>query len=1064
MNPDGNQRDALEGFLEQLRLHREAGDQRRVEDLFGCGLRQPDPSATRWLLIGLLVEEARLAGAERRPVEVYLERLRAFCPDCTDAEERELEGRLRVLTLPVVAAAGLPQVGQELGGYLLVEVLGRGGMGVVFRAEEAGLIEPPPQYALKVIAPGTGSATRAREDALLRFAREAKLTHALRRIPGVVSILRTGRDRGVAYYVMDLVVGRSLRERLNAPGGVPPLEAARLVERLARIVDQVNQPQVIDGIPTPGVVHRDLKPENVMLTADGEVRLVDFGVAAAAAPLGDAAASPAEPTADAQRVTRAGEFVGTLRYAAPERRNGVDASPVSEVFSLGAILYELLVGRWSEADGEAARCGRLDLRPLRDADVPEHLEAVCRRALTPDPCRRLASAGRLAEALAQDPNRVGAWSVDPLWSEHRLQDTPRNHLRDQPHENLSRCARDAASCAALLRTHCPDTPWENDLLVAVVASGVAARIHDTRPDSAAVEEMRQAVRGANPWMRPGEVYWAVGEWLTLLEKRPAVPPEPPPTLWQRLGKWLHSERRVTWPATALVTAMALLGSALGLARFWGWERVRATFEQTALSPVGMLPGLLLVVLAGALYRPVRKVAFVRGLLSDGLAIGGGFVGGFAGGLVVGEWGLLDWDGHVAAVALYLAVALAVANGPSEDGPGDVLVFVLVPFAALLTLLALGGLASVGVGITNGFAAWVLLAVSLVVALSLAWGREPRGKPTDTTWPLCVVSVYGLYVVWSWCLYADLERMVYHPEQPTALAASPHHPFVAVGDDAGYVSVHDPDLGMGMALTRRSGTVLALAFSPNGRFVAASSGDLVREKNGREEFERCALWVGDVFDRGGTPHEAELPEPCVALAFRPGTLTLAAGYERSLWMHGVIDGVPPAPTPAYSLAGVGKPLAVAFRGDGRVVATSARDLLKRQQPVCLFDFGGTGPPRKAGEIPVGDTQVFRVAYLPDGVHLLTAESDGVVRRWHAPTGKEIGRYVAGTDPVTRLAVSPDGSRLATGGGENVVRLWDVETGRLLRSYPAGGTVDLAFLDASRLFGVGRDRSLRTWRVP
>jgi hypothetical protein len=209
----------------------------------------------------------------------------------------------------------------------------------------------------------------------------------------VVSVIESGEERGIAYYVMDRVQGMSVRAMLTQTGSYAFENAARLVERVARIVHEVH---------VKGIVHRDLKPDNIMVGEQDDLRVVDFGIAA---PI--ASPSPAVPRAvppptlgDADRLTSCGMFVGTIQYAAPERFHGeMGDRPEAEVFSLGAILWELLTSRWGREEWDMAVHGRLSAEPLQTAKVPEPLQQICLKALAAKPSKRYETAKDLAAAL-----------------------------------------------------------------------------------------------------------------------------------------------------------------------------------------------------------------------------------------------------------------------------------------------------------------------------------------------------------------------------------------------------------------------------------------------------------------------------------------------------------------------------------------------------------------------------------------------------------------------------------------------------------------------------------------
>ncbi|OJW22005.1 MAG: hypothetical protein BGO49_14575 [Planctomycetales bacterium 71-10] len=282
---------------------------------------------------------------------------------------------------------------RALGEFRLVRELGRGGMGVVYEAEDAALGR---RVAVKVLPPAAAiDALRLR-----RFQLEARalasLSHA-----HIVPIYSVGCDRGVPYFAMRLVEGRSLaevvRERRDAPGpgGLPVhVEAAALVLPVAEALAHAH------GL---GILHRDVKPANLLVDADGHPWITDFGMARL------------QGESD---LTRTGDLIGTLRYMAPEqalgRGEGVDGR--SDVYALGATLYELLTLRpaFDDDDRQALLRRILSEGPSRprsiDATIPADLETLVLKAMAREPADRYASASELADDLrrflASEPIRA----------------------------------------------------------------------------------------------------------------------------------------------------------------------------------------------------------------------------------------------------------------------------------------------------------------------------------------------------------------------------------------------------------------------------------------------------------------------------------------------------------------------------------------------------------------------------------------------------------------------------------------------------------------------------------
>jgi S1-C subfamily serine protease len=279
-----------------------------------------------------------------------------------------------------------PFPGQErpsVPGYEIHEELGRGGVGVVYKARQLSLNR---FVALKVMLAGP----YAGEDQLARFRREAEAVARLQHA-GIVQIYEVGSHAGHAYLALEYVPGGTLARRC-AGGRLPPAEAARLVGALTRAVHYAHQ---------RGIVHRDLKPSNVLLTEDGRPKITDFGLARRLeAEPGVAAAGPQ---------TQSGAILGTPAYMAPEQAGGKRgaAGPPADVYALGAILYDLLTGQPPfQADNPVdIICKVVTEEPVPPRRVeprcPRDLEAVCLKCLGKDPAGRYASAGDLADDLGR---------------------------------------------------------------------------------------------------------------------------------------------------------------------------------------------------------------------------------------------------------------------------------------------------------------------------------------------------------------------------------------------------------------------------------------------------------------------------------------------------------------------------------------------------------------------------------------------------------------------------------------------------------------------------------------
>ncbi len=280
------------------------------------------------------------------------------------------------------AADPRKSAGRPFGRYRLLTELGRGGMGVVWKAWDTHLRR---EVALKQIA-----MTRAADnpDLAQRFSREARLAARLQH-PGVVGILDVGEQDGQPYFTSEFVSGFSLDVRPKGP--TPPRQAAEWVEGIA---------QALHYAHGQGVVHRDIKPANVMIDSQGRPRVMDFGLAA---PMNE------DETGREARLTVSGMVIGTPSYMSPEQARGeVDQlGPASDQFSLGATLYELLTGKvpFEGANFHAIFHAILERDPepprRRIPDLPRDLETICLTALAKNPAQRYPDLAAMAADLAR---------------------------------------------------------------------------------------------------------------------------------------------------------------------------------------------------------------------------------------------------------------------------------------------------------------------------------------------------------------------------------------------------------------------------------------------------------------------------------------------------------------------------------------------------------------------------------------------------------------------------------------------------------------------------------------
>ena len=264
--------------------------------------------------------------------------------------------------------------------YRLESEIGRGGMGVVYRAVDTRLNRP---VAIKLLAPGAA----ADAERIKRFVQEARSASALNH-PGIITIYEVDEQDGTTFIAMELVEGTPL-DRLLAGG---PLPVARAFDAAAQIAS------ALEAAHARGIVHRDIKPANVIVSDDNRVKVLDFGLAKLFE------GGPAAETVSAL-ATRQGQVMGTPAYMSPEQAEGRPVDARSDIFALGAVLYEMLAGRRAFAgDSDVGIITSIlrDRPPLLRSvrpDAPAGVQAIVDRALAKDPAGRYASAGAMRSDL-----------------------------------------------------------------------------------------------------------------------------------------------------------------------------------------------------------------------------------------------------------------------------------------------------------------------------------------------------------------------------------------------------------------------------------------------------------------------------------------------------------------------------------------------------------------------------------------------------------------------------------------------------------------------------------------
>ncbi|MCE5237165.1 protein kinase [bacterium] len=282
--------------------------------------------------------------------------------------------------------------GQTIGGFRIIRELGRGGMGIVYEAEQA---LPRRHVALKVLPPEFAHSPGV----AARFEQEANRMAQLDGHPNIATVYAAGEDNGTAYFAMQLLTGGDLEQRLARQGRFDQREAAQIIAKVAEALDHAHR---------QGIVHRDVKPPNIMFNAQSEPVVTDFGIAQAA---------------DQVRMTMTGMSVCTPEYASPEQVRGNPVDGRSDLYSLGVVLYRMVTGRPLFDGGNAITVATKHISEAPQSPVlwfpglNGQLQHIIAKCLMKEPSARFGTGADLAQALrgidwAGPAGTTSDWALD----------------------------------------------------------------------------------------------------------------------------------------------------------------------------------------------------------------------------------------------------------------------------------------------------------------------------------------------------------------------------------------------------------------------------------------------------------------------------------------------------------------------------------------------------------------------------------------------------------------------------------------------------------------------------
>jgi WD40 repeat protein len=899
-------------------------------------------------------------------------------------------------------------------GYEVLDELGRGAMGVVYRARQLSLKRP---VALKMLL----HAGHASPEQRARFRAEAEAVARLQH-PNIVQVYEVGEVEGHLYCSLELVGGGSLAQRLT---GTPLLsqQPARLTEVLARAVQAAHE---------RGVIHRDLKPANVLLTEDGVPKVADFGLA---------------KRADAPSVrTQSGAVVGTPSYMAPEQAAGESVGPSADVYALGAVLYECLTGR-PPFQGATVLDTLLLVRtqepvpPSRlQPRVPRDLETICLKCLEKAPARRFGSALALAEDLRRfldgrpiQARPVGAWVRLAKWARRRP----------------ALATSVAVSALALVGLLGMALLWNHSELRAERERAEEANAARTREEGlrrraqegegraeGRAAELRRSVFNGRLLQASALEGWDPGRALRALLDPEGCPAELRDFTWAYVARRCRRDRLTLRAPGELGRGLAFAPDGRTLAaavrtgpqstEVWLWEtdtgRKRAVLRGLGANLTGIAfspDGRLLA--SAALAGPLRLWDLATGKEKEAFDR----PPGGARALAFSREGLLAWAGPG-------GVTLREVGGREQR-----------------TLPAPRARAGWAEGARRGPAAAVGCLAFSADGKLLAGGETSKGWGVET------------HHVWVWDVKTGEMRTTFpaHTDIVGAVAFAPDGKTLASCGNEGMIKLWDLASGKPTAaIDTHTPRVTSVAFSPDGRTLAYCGDGRVRLCHAATGEEKTVLagpaagWAVATYSPDGRT---------LATAF--GAIRDAAVV--TLWETAVAQGrtVPAAVwQPRQQRFGL-------FAYD-RQLRTVARE--EADGSVSLWDVGAD---KERARLSGLEGPLWAAVFSPDGRSLVTVGSapDGrgpaPVRLWDAVTGRERARLPAPHRGGASVAFAPDGRTLATG-GDGVVVLWDAATGRALArrevARPGVGLrVDFArggrVVTASPQDGKG---TVRAWEAP